>query len=57
MVDDVLIDAFMVTDFVNLKIKPTQSFRDVYRSRVHVRMPIKLNAHTCMRVSISILCS
>jgi hypothetical protein len=30
--DDVPIDsdAFLVTDFMNLKIKPTQSFRCVY---------------------------
>jgi hypothetical protein len=35
---DVPIDseALLVTDFVNLKIKPTQSFIDAYMSRVHV---------------------
>jgi hypothetical protein len=27
-------DAFLVTDFVNLKIKPTQFFRGAHRDRV-----------------------
>jgi hypothetical protein len=33
---DVLIDndAFLVTDFMNFKIKPTQSFEDAHMNRV-----------------------
>jgi hypothetical protein len=36
--DDVSFDneTFLVTDFVNLKIKLAQSFRGVYRGRVYV---------------------
>jgi hypothetical protein len=35
---DVLVDSetLLVTDFVNLKIKPTQSFRGNHRDRVYV---------------------
>jgi hypothetical protein len=35
---DVSVDSKMllVTDFVNFKIKPTQSFRDAYMSRIYV---------------------
>jgi hypothetical protein len=29
-------DAFLMIDFVNLKIKPTQYFRDAHRDRVYV---------------------
>jgi hypothetical protein len=44
---DVLIDndAFLVTDFMNFKINPTQSFKDAHMDRV------------CMRVFIEIMIS
>jgi hypothetical protein len=44
--DDVSIDneTLLVTDFVNLKIKSTQSFKDAHRDRVYVRVFIKLSA-------------
>jgi hypothetical protein len=31
-------ESFLVTDFVNLKIKPTQSFRGVHRVRMCIRV-------------------
>jgi hypothetical protein len=31
-------ESFFVTDFVNLKIKPTQSFRGVHRVRMCIRV-------------------
>jgi hypothetical protein len=43
---DVLIDneAFLMTGFVNLKIKPIQSFRDAHRDRMCVRVFIEASA-------------
>jgi hypothetical protein len=51
---DVLVDseALLVTDFVNLKIKPTQSFRCAHRNRVCVRVFIGVNAHTCINIYV-----
>jgi hypothetical protein len=48
--DDVPVDneTLLVTDFVNLKIKPTQSFKDAHRDRVCVHIFIGVNAHMCM---------
>jgi hypothetical protein len=31
-------DALLVTDFVNLKIKPAQSFKDAHKGRVCMRV-------------------
>jgi hypothetical protein len=31
-------ESLLVTDFMNLKIKPARSFKDAYRSMVYVRM-------------------
>jgi hypothetical protein len=49
---DVLVDSetLLVTDFVNLKIKSTQSFRCAYRGRVCIRVLIEVSAHTCMSI-------
>jgi hypothetical protein len=40
---DVPIDneTFLVTDFINLKIKPAQSFRDVHIDRIYVYKSIQ----------------
>jgi hypothetical protein len=50
--DDVSIDSetLLVTDFVNLKIKPTQYFRIAHRSRVYVRVFIEVSDCTCMSI-------
>jgi hypothetical protein len=52
--DDVPIDneTFLMTDFVNLKIKPTQSFRCAHRSRVYVRVFIGMSVHICMNICV-----
>jgi hypothetical protein len=44
--DDVPVDreTLLVTDFMKLKIKPTQYFRGAHRGRVCVSMFIELNA-------------
>jgi hypothetical protein len=49
---DVSIDneTFLMTDFVNLKIKPTQSFGGVHRDRMHVH--ILMSARTCMSIYV-----
>jgi hypothetical protein len=45
--DNIPIDSetLLVTDFVNLKIKPTQSFKVVYRVRIYTRILIEMSAH------------
>jgi hypothetical protein len=45
-------DALLVTDFVNLKIKPAQSFEDAHRGRVCVRVFIGVSARTCMSICV-----
>jgi hypothetical protein len=54
MEDDVLIDseAFLVTDFVNLKIKPTHSFECVHIGKVCVRVFIGVSTHVCMSIYV-----
>jgi hypothetical protein len=42
----------LMTDFVNLKIKPTQSFGGAHRSTMCVRVFIGVIAHTCMSIYV-----
>jgi hypothetical protein len=53
--DDVPVDSetLLMTDFVNLKIKPTQSFGGAHRGRVCVRVFIEVSARTCMNICVS----
>jgi hypothetical protein len=46
-------ETFLVTEFVNLKIKPVQCFRGTHRSRVHVF--IEVGAHTHMSIYVYIV--
>jgi hypothetical protein len=46
------IDALLMTDFVNFKIKPTQSFRGAHMGRVCVRVFIGVNARICMSICV-----
>jgi hypothetical protein len=52
--DDVSVDSktLLVTDFVNLKTKPTQSFEDTHRCKMCVHIFIMVNAYTCMSIYI-----
>jgi hypothetical protein len=52
--DDVPVDSetLLVTDFVNLKIKPTQSFKCAHRDRGCVYIFIGVSAHTCMSIYV-----
>jgi hypothetical protein len=51
---DVIVDSetLSVTDFMNLKIKLTQSFGGAHRGRVCVRVFIGVSAHTCMSIYV-----
>jgi hypothetical protein len=51
---DVPVDSetFLVTDFMNLKIKLAQSFRGAHRGRVCVRVFIGVNVHTRMSIFV-----
>jgi hypothetical protein len=52
--DDIPIDSetLLIIDFMNLKIKSTQSFRDAHRGKLCVHMFIGVSAHTCMSIYI-----
>jgi hypothetical protein len=51
---DVPIDSetLLVTDFVNLKIKPAQSFGGAHKCKVYVRVFIRVNARACMSIYV-----
>jgi hypothetical protein len=55
--DDVPVDreTLLVTDFVNLKIKPTQSFKGAHKGRVCVFMFIGVSARTYMSICVYIV--
>jgi hypothetical protein len=55
--DDVSIDSetLLVTDFVNPKIKPAQSFEGAHRGRMCVHVFIGVSAHTCMSIYVCIV--
>jgi hypothetical protein len=52
--DGVSVDSetLLVTDFVNLKIKPTQSFGGTHRGRVCVRVFIGVSIRICMSICV-----
>jgi hypothetical protein len=51
---DVPVDSetLLVTNFVNLKIKPPQCFRCAHKGRVCVCVFIEVSAHTCMSICV-----
>jgi hypothetical protein len=52
MKGNVLIEIFLMTDFVNLKIKSAQSFRGAHKGKMYVRIFIGLSVHTCISIYI-----
>jgi hypothetical protein len=52
--DDVFIDneTLLMSDFINLKIKPTQSFKCVYRDKMCVYVFIEMSIHIYMSIYI-----
>jgi hypothetical protein len=49
------IEALLVTDFVNLKIKPTQYFGCAHKGRIYVHTFIGVSARTYMRICVCIV--
>jgi hypothetical protein len=51
---DVPVDSetLLVTDFMNIKIKPAQSFRCAHRGMMYVRVFIWVSAYTCISIYI-----
>jgi hypothetical protein len=51
---DVPIDSetLLLTDFMNLKIKPTQFFKDTHRGMMCMCMFIVVSAHTCINIYV-----
>jgi hypothetical protein len=51
---DVPVDSetLLVTDFMDLKIKLTQSFKDGHRDMVYIYIFIKINNDTCINIYI-----
>jgi hypothetical protein len=45
-------EALLVTDFINLKIKPAQSFGRAHKGKVCVRVFIGVSARTCMSICV-----
>jgi hypothetical protein len=45
-------NTLLVTDFVNLKIKPVQSFGGAYRGKMCIRIFIGVDDYTCMNICI-----
>jgi hypothetical protein len=45
-------EVLLMTDFVNLKIKLAQSFKDAHRGRMCIHMFISMSAHTCMNICV-----
>jgi hypothetical protein len=45
-------DTLLVTDFVNLKIKPIQSFGGAHRGKMYIRIFIGVDDYTCMNICI-----
>jgi hypothetical protein len=48
-------ETLLVTDFVNLKIKPAQSLEGAHRDRMCVCMFIRVSVHTCMSICVCIM--
>jgi hypothetical protein len=43
---------FLVTYFMNLKIKPAQYFKGTHRDKVYVHIFTRVSAHTCINIYI-----
>jgi hypothetical protein len=48
-------ETLLMTDFMNLKIKPAQSFGGAHRGRVYVRVFIWVSDHTCMSICVCVV--
>jgi hypothetical protein len=46
-------ETFLMTDFVNLKIKPAQFFRDIHRDMMYICVFIRLSKHIYIYILVS----
>jgi hypothetical protein len=55
---DVSVDneTLLMIDFINFKIKSTQSFRCAHMNRVYVRVFIEMSHHSCMNIYVYYEC-
>jgi hypothetical protein len=42
----------IVTDFINLKIKSAQSFKDVHKDNMCIHIFIEMSNHMCMNICV-----
>jgi hypothetical protein len=58
VIGDIPVDSetFLVTDFVNLKIKPSQSFRDAHRDRMCMHVFIEVIIHIYIYKYLCLYC-
>jgi hypothetical protein len=49
-------DVLLVANFVNLKIKSSQSFGGAHKGRIHVCVFIGVSVHTCMSICVYTVC-
>jgi hypothetical protein len=58
VIGDIPVDneTFLVTDFVNLKIKPSQSFRDAHRDRMCMYVFIEISIHIYIYKYLCLYC-
>jgi hypothetical protein len=52
VVNDISVDSeiFLVTGFINIKIKSIQSFRDADRGRMYIHVFIKISTYICISI-------
>jgi hypothetical protein len=55
--DNVFVDneTLLVTDFVKLKIKPTQCFRCIHRDKIYIHIFIGVSAYTYINIYVYIM--
>jgi hypothetical protein len=53
---DVSVDSepLLIIDFMNLKIKPTQSFKGAHRDKVYMHVFIRVSAHIHMSICVCV---
>jgi hypothetical protein len=47
-------ESLLVTDFINLKIKSTQSFRGAHKGKIYVRVFIVVSARTYINICVCV---
>jgi hypothetical protein len=55
--DDVPVDSetLLMVNFINLEIKPTQSFKNDHKDKIHIHVFIGVSAHTYINICVYII--